>query len=98
MKPNSLYAQLELISESPEQPTQTDYSLGRAWAAVKARLGPVGMTLLAYFCGSTAPRIRLKCDRRGNTLFVAYNPVSRQRHVFDSEQALREWADQRYYQ
>lgn len=98
MKPNSLYAQLELIPESPEQPIQTDYSLGRAWVGVKARLGPVGTALLAYFCGSTEPRVRLKRDRRGNTLFIAYDPVSRQRHTFDSEQALRVWADQRYYQ
>ena len=98
MKPNSLYAQLELIPESPEQPTPADYFWGRAWAAVKARLGPAGMALLAYFCGSTAPRVRLKRDRRGNTLFVAYDPVSQERHTFSSEQALRVWAEQRYYQ
>ncbi|MGF1517402.1 MAG: hypothetical protein ACFCVB_06310 [Nodosilinea sp.] len=98
MKPNSLYAQLELIPEPPEQPVQTGYSLGRAWAAVKARVGPAGMALFAYFCGSTAPRVRLECDRNGNTLFVVYDPVSRERHTFSSEQALRVWADQRYYQ
>ncbi len=98
MKPNSLYAQLELISELPEQPVQTGYSLGRAWAGVKARFGPAGIALLAYFCGSTAPRVKLKRDRDGHTLFIAYDPVSRQRHTFSSEQALRVWADQRYYQ
>lgn len=98
MKPNSLYAQLELIPEPSEQPVQTGHSLGRAWAGVKARFGPVGTALWAYFCGSTAPRVRLKRDLRGNPLFIAYDPVSRQRHTFSSEQALRVWADQRYYQ
>lgn len=98
MKPNSLYAQLELIPEPAEQPIQTDYSLGRAWGAVKTRFGPLGIALLAYFCGSTEPHIRLKRDHDGNTLFVAYDPVSQQRRNFSSEQDLRVWVEQRYYQ
>lgn len=96
MKPNNLYAQLELIPES--RPRETDYSIGRAWAAAKQYLSPMASRLLAYLCGSTDLSVTVKRDRSGHRVFLAYDPVTQQRHTFSSEQALRAWADQRYYQ
>ena len=107
MKPNSLYAQLELIQEplddqrvapGGQRPIQTDYSIARVWAGAKQRLSLVGDALLTYLCGATDLSVTVKRDRRGNTLFIAYDPVSQQRRTFVSEQELRVWADQRYYQ
>lgn len=98
MKPNSLYAQLELIQEPLDSAIQTDYSIARVWAGAKRQLSLVGGTLLTYFCGTTDLSVSVKRDLRGNTLFVAYDPVSQQRHTFSSEQELRVWVDQRYYQ
>ncbi len=98
MKPNSLYAQLELIQEPLESPIQTDYSIARVWAGAKWHLSRTGSALLTYFCGSTDLSVTVKRDLRGNTLFIAYDPVSQQRRTFSSEQELRVWVDQRYYQ
>ncbi len=98
MKPNSLYTRLELIEDLPPQPTQTDYSLSQAWALAKARLGQVASGLLTYLCGSTDLRVTVRRDRSGNPLLVAYDPVTQQRHTFSTEQELRAWIDQRYYQ
>ena len=99
MKPNSLYAQLELIQEEPlDSPLQTDYSLGRVWGAAKKHLGTGASRLLAYLCGSTDLSVTVKRDGQGHTVFVAYDPVSQQHHTFSSEQELRVWVDQRYYQ
>ncbi|MBD2111220.1 MULTISPECIES: hypothetical protein [Cyanophyceae] len=98
MKPNSLYAQLELIQEPLDRPIQTDYSIARAWAEAKRRLSLVGSALLTYLCGSADLSVTVKRDRWGNTLFVAHDPVSQQRRTFSSEQELRVWVDQRYYQ
>lgn len=115
MKPNSLYAQLELIVEPPASQRSglrgdaqhgklrhpsysSDYSLGRVWALAKARLSALGQASLNYFCGSTDLRVTVGRDRQGNPQFIAYDPVSHQRHTFSSEQELRVWADSRYYQ
>lgn len=98
MKPNSLYAQLELIQEPLDSAIQTDYSIARVWVGAKRRLSLLGSALLIYLCGSTDLSVSVKRDLRGNTLFVAYDPVSQQRHTFSSEQELRVWVDQRYYQ
>ncbi|MBD1875129.1 hypothetical protein H6F75_16725 [Nodosilinea sp. FACHB-131] len=98
MKPNSLYAQLELIQEPLDRPIQSDYSIARVWAGAKRRLSLAGDALLTYLCGSADLSVTVKRDRRGNTLFVAYDPVNQQRRTFSSEQELRVWVDQRYYQ
>ena len=107
MKPNSLYAQLELIQEpldgqrpalEGQRPIQSNYSIARVWAEAKRRLSLVGGALLTYLCGSTDLSVAAKRDLRGNTLFIAYDPVSQQRRTFSSEQELRVWDDQRYYQ
>ncbi|MEO1068365.1 MAG: hypothetical protein AAFW95_04510, partial [Cyanobacteria bacterium J06638_6] len=73
-------------------------SISHAWKQAKAYAGPIASRLLAYFCGDQTLRVTVKRDRRGNPYFVAYDPVSQQRHTFSSEQELRIWADTRYYQ
>lgn len=98
MKPNSLYAQLELIPEPLERSGQSDYSIAQIWAGTKQHLSAVGTALLTYLCGSADLRVTVKRNYRGNTRFVAYDPVTQQRHTFSSEQELRVWVDQRYYQ
>ncbi|HSM81711.1 MAG TPA: hypothetical protein VLS96_08495 [Nodosilinea sp.] len=98
MKPNSLYAELELIVEPTVQSPRSEYSLGHAWAVAKTRLAPMATALLAYLCGSTDLRVTVRCDRGGNSLYVVYDPVTQQRHTFSSEADLRAWADRRYYQ
>ena len=98
MKPNSLYAQLELIPEPLERSGQSDYAIGRVWAQARAYLRPTVSRLVAYLCGSSGLSVTVKRDRHGQTAFVVYDPVSQQRHTFSSEQELRVWADQRYYQ
>lgn len=94
MKPNSLYAQLELI----EQPRAhaTEYSIGHAWKQAKAYFGPIASGLLAYFCGDQTLRVTVKCDRQGNTVFVVYDSINQRRHTFSSEPEVRSWIDQRY--
>ncbi|WP_035988062.1 hypothetical protein [Leptolyngbya sp. KIOST-1] len=98
MKPNSLYAQLELIPETPEQSVQSDYAMGRVWARAKARLRPLSNRLVGYLCGDADVRVTVRRDRQGQTAFVVYDAVTQQRHTFDSEQDLRAWADRRYYE
>lgn len=98
MKPNSLYAQLELIPDPVARSGRSDYDIGRVWAGAKTCLGPMVSSLVAYLCGSNSLSVTVKRDRQGQTAFVVYDPVSRQRHTFGSEQELRVWADQRYYQ
>ncbi|PSN12682.1 hypothetical protein C7293_19195 [filamentous cyanobacterium CCT1] len=98
MKPSSLYAQLELIPESLEPSAQSDYAVGRVWAKAKAQLRPMASQLVAYLCGSNSLRVTVKRNRQGQSAFVVYDPVSQQRHTFSSEQELRVWIDQRYYQ
>ncbi|MBE9159039.1 hypothetical protein IQ265_19680 [Nodosilinea sp. LEGE 06152] len=107
MKPNSLYAQLELIQEPLERSAQSDYAIGRVWAGAKARLCPWASRLVVYLCGSNSLRVTVKRigyrsvlggDREGQTVYVVYDPVTQQRHTFSSEHDLRVWADQRYYQ
>jgi hypothetical protein len=98
MKPNSLYAQLELIPEPLERSGRSDYAIGRVWAMAKARFRPIASRLLAYLCGSNGLSVTVKRDRQGQTAFVVYDSVSQQRHTFSSEQELRVWTDQRYYQ
>ncbi|MGB3138383.1 MAG: hypothetical protein WBB18_16365 [Nodosilinea sp.] len=104
MKPNSLYAQLELIQEPLDRSSQSRYAIGQAWLAAKQRLGPAASRLFAYLCGSTDLRIKTRLvlnanpGQRGITLFLVYDPVSQQHQTFSSEQELRVWVEQRYYQ
>lgn len=98
MKPNHLYARLELIPTDLDLAPTVGAKLRRVWKRSRARGHRLGGWLLAYFSGSTAPRISARLDGQGNPVFVAYDPVDRVRHTFSSELELRTWIDQRYYQ
>ena len=102
MKPNNLYAQLELITTDFEHPTPAKSSkssgFNKVWAGPKACLGQIGQSLLHYFCGSMDPRILTKRDRQGNDYFVVHDSCSQEHHTFSSEAELRVWLDKRYYQ
>lgn len=99
MKNSDLYARLELITSESEHPASVDVSrVNQVWARSKAYLDKVGQSLLGYFCGSKDPQIVTKRDRDGNTFFVAYDPIDQAHYTFTSEQEVRVWLDQRYYQ
>jgi hypothetical protein len=99
MKPTDLYARLELLPPYTEPAASSP--TGRwtqLWQRVQGSWQRVGQDLWRYFCGSQEPRITRQCDRTGHVYFKVYDPVDRQHYEFGSEQELRIWLEQRYYQ
>ncbi|NER79449.1 MAG: hypothetical protein F6K42_07670 [Leptolyngbya sp. SIO1D8] len=95
---SDLYARLELVPTDLEQSETVDTSkLVQVWRASKEGLKRVGSSLLNYFSGSMEPRISVKRDRNGNASFAAYDPIDCAHHTFNSEEAVRVWLEQRYY-
>ncbi|MEM0979721.1 MAG: hypothetical protein AAGH78_05535 [Cyanobacteria bacterium P01_H01_bin.58] len=85
-----LYQRLELL------PSGSLYALNstRLWQALR-RLGGQLVHVLAF---GEEPRIRTRQDQNGQTVFDAYDPVTH-RHIRNvSEDTLRLWLEQRYYQ
>jgi hypothetical protein len=54
--------------------------------------------LLNTLSTSAEPKIHRKYDRHGNLSFRVYDPSTGLRNTFTSEQEVRAWLDQRYYQ
>ncbi len=54
--------------------------------------------LLNALTSRPEPKIRQECDRFGNQYFTVYDPISNQRQTLSSEQEVRIWLEQRYYQ
>jgi hypothetical protein len=54
--------------------------------------------LLNLLVSRSEPTITRKFDRQGNLYFQVYDPVTHKSLSMDSEQELRAWIDQRYYQ
>lgn len=99
MKNFDLYARLELISLDCDSTGDAKFqNKTPVWARLRAWLKPLGRSLLAYLCGSSEPQITTRQDASGNPCFSAYDPVSQQHYTFATEQELRIWLDQRYYQ
>jgi hypothetical protein len=97
MKPNELYARLELISPEVKVPeTGRNTHWMNFWKRVHGQLDQVGHRLLNYFCGSMDPRISVRQSRNGIAQFRVYDPVTQRRLMFRSEAELRVWLDQRY--
>lgn len=44
------------------------------------------------------PQIRSRQNRQGETVWTVYDPASRVNQQFDSEQEVRIWLEQRYYE
>ncbi|MEM9538612.1 MAG: hypothetical protein AAGA60_03775 [Cyanobacteria bacterium P01_E01_bin.42] len=88
MRNYDLYARLELIP--------SDRRLNAS--SLKTKLANLGKSLVNFLAGSTQPRITEDRDRQGNLYFRVYDPCDRSRMMFDSEEELRVWLEQRYYQ
>jgi len=56
-----------------------------------------GTALLNFLTGQPALSIRVKMLADGRCQWVAYDPATDTRHVFDSQQAVRTWLEQRYH-
>lgn len=54
--------------------------------------------VLNTFARSQEPRIYRKHDRNGNLYFQVYNPSTNSLTRYNSEQEVRVWLDQRYYE
>ncbi|MGD1927386.1 MAG: hypothetical protein ACFB12_00640 [Leptolyngbyaceae cyanobacterium] len=98
MTQQDLYARLELISPEQEQAPLIDSETARG--AHQSRWSQLGRAIVNYLVGAQAqdPTIWTKRDREGHLYYEAYDPVTRTRHHFDSERAVRVWLDERYYQ
>ncbi len=45
----------------------------------------------------TEPKVWQKCDRKGNTYWLIFNPITGLYISFGSEQEVRIWLEERYY-
>lgn len=52
--------------------------------------------LIEFLTGQSEPSIRKKQTADGSVQWIVYDPQSNQRSVFDSEQAVRVWLEQRH--
>ena len=53
--------------------------------------------LLNLTTGSSGPIIEKRCDRKGQTYYTIYDPVTEQHSTQLSEAEVRIWLEQRYY-
>ncbi|MFH7243305.1 MAG: hypothetical protein ACHWZW_10695 [Spirulina sp.] len=60
------------------------------------RLQTWGQRVLSALTAHNGPRIRQRMVQ-GQIQWVAYDPITQQRHVFITEQDLRVWLEGRYY-
>ena len=93
MPSNNLYARLELLYLEPMQDSRP-----AAVPESQSRWQRWGQTLVNYFAGSQDPRITTRQDDEGRLYYEVYDPVVRSHYRFDSEQEVRVWLDERYYQ
>lgn len=62
-----------------------------------AVLKALGQAIVYSTVKSNEPRVWQKCDRQGNTYWVAYDPAINCKATFSSEKEVRIWLDERYY-
>lgn len=55
-------------------------------------------SVLEILTKSPEPKVYQKHDRNGKLYFQVYDPIARQSSTFNTEQEVRIWLDQRYYQ
>ncbi|HEY9640886.1 MAG TPA: hypothetical protein V6C57_10410 [Coleofasciculaceae cyanobacterium] len=63
-----------------------------------SQLNQLWNRFLNALSGQSEPTITQKFDRDGNLYFRVYDPVTRKAMSMTSEQEVRAWFDQRYYQ
>lgn len=85
--PDQLSPSLEK-TVSPESP----------WKQLKSTLLQWGKSLLNFYSGSNEPRISRRFDRQGYPYFHIYDPIDNAHYTLSSEEAVRTWLEQRYYQ
>ncbi len=76
------------LQQSPffkESPTPLPQKWFKQWA----------QAVVDYLTGAQALSIRQKLCKDGSVQWIAYDPYTRSRHVFSSEQAVRVWLEQR---
>lgn len=61
-------------------------------------LKQLAKSFVRSIANSSEPRISKKVDRNGNLYYKVYDPTSGASAVFSTEQEIRIWIDQRYYQ
>ncbi|MFE4107206.1 hypothetical protein [Almyronema epifaneia] len=89
-------AQLDLNRQQLEKTlkrSQTEFAKN----AIAQLFSRLGSTLLNLLIESDQPRVRVR-EANGETVWQAYDPVSRHQAAFNSEEELRAWLEQRYYQ
>lgn len=99
MKSPKLYAELELLS--PEHLTER-----RPWdersrslrSMLVRKLMAWGRSLIITLAGSSDPHIVQRQTSEGQSYFEVYDPISRQVTYLETEQEVRSWLEQRYYQ
>lgn len=98
MKSYDLYAKLELITPDYEQErlfAPRTPSIKKQFAQFVSR---IGQALLNYFSGNNELRVAHRCDRHGHSYYEIYDPRLDKVFCCQSEQEVRAWIEQRYYQ
>ncbi|NJR66872.1 MAG: hypothetical protein HC772_18700 [Leptolyngbyaceae cyanobacterium CRU_2_3] len=112
MKPYNSFSESDAFFESNSAPAtkivlfKPENAYSQIVSAVKLRCKSSSVSrwnrfwdsLINLFCGSSEPRIDRKIAHDGTPYFHVYDPVTRRSMTLSSEQELRVWIDQRYYQ
>ena len=64
---------------------------------VRGWLKESAIALINFLTGQQSLSIRAKQLRNGEIQWTVYDPTTDGRYVFDSQQAVRTWLEQRYY-
>ena len=65
---------------------------------LRQSLSALGRSLQNLFLSGHEPVIEEKRDRAGTLYWRVYDPITQNRRFFYSEDEIRVWLDQRYYQ
>ncbi|NJL41258.1 MAG: hypothetical protein HC840_15155 [Leptolyngbyaceae cyanobacterium RM2_2_4] len=60
-------------------------------------LGQVLLSILEILSGNKEPKISQRRDRRGESFWRVYDPITGESARFNSELEVRFWLEQRYY-
>lgn len=85
-------------SDLPLNATLTPTSEIKPAGSILKRLALLGGYLQDWMVSRHEPTIEEKCDRNGHCYWRVYDPITQNYSIFDSENKVRVWLDQRYYQ
>ncbi len=82
------------------QQQRSGWSLTGKWRRFIRRLSQSGCweSWLKLMTGSSEPIVEQRCDLKGKTSYMVYDPVTQQKSPWLSETEARAWLEQRYYQ